>query len=133
MRTWHVYARYHNFGDYALGLGLRGLFEQHLGVPSVFELHDAHTSSFDANLVAELNATADLLLVGGGGLIRGHGDRWLFRMPDDVIPSVQVPMVFYGLGYNNFPGEPDISPAILENLRSLQERALGFSVRNDGT
>ena len=133
MRTWHVYTRYHNFGDYALGLGLRALFEQYFGEPSVFELHDAHTLSFDANLVAKLNTSADLLLVGGGGLIRGHGDRWLFQMPDAVISSVRVPMIFYGLGYNNFPDEPDISPAIVENLRRLQERALGFSVRNDGS
>ena len=39
MRTWHVYARHHNFGDYALGLGLRTLFEQYFAVPTVFELH----------------------------------------------------------------------------------------------
>lgn len=132
MRTWHVYARYHNFGDYALGLGLRALFEQHF-VPSVFELHDAHTSSFEAAHVDAVNSRADLLLVGGGGLIRGKGDRWLFQMPDAVIPRVRVPMIFYGLGYNNFPGEPDISPAIVDNLRRLQEHALAFSVRNDGS
>jgi len=133
MRTWHVYARHHNFGDYALGLGLRNIFEAYFPRPMIFELVDVHSLVFDAATVARLNASAQLMLVGGGGLIRGRGDQWLFKLPAAQLLDIAVPIVCYGLGYNNFPSEPEVGPQVIENLRALQAQALGFSVRNDGT
>ncbi len=133
MNAWHVYARYNNFGDYALGVGLRNVLDRHFKPGLIFKLYDAHEIVFDDWPVQQLNSTANMLLVGGGGLIHGTGGEWLFRMRNHVVDKVRVPMVFYGLGYNLFPNEPSIGQPIIDNLKLLQERAISFTVRNDGT
>ena len=134
MNVWHVYARYYNFGDYALGIGLRNLFTRYFDPELLFKVFDVHTLHFDERVLDNLNASADLLLVGGGGLIHGFaGDKWMFRMPEELVPKMKVPCIVYGLGYNQFRGEGDIHPRIIENLKLLSRKCLSFSVRNDGS
>lgn len=134
MNVWHVYARYYNFGDYALGVGIRNLFSKYFSSSLLFKLFDTHTLEFNEILLEEMNSTADLLLVGGGGLIHGFaGTKWMFKMPDQLINKVKVPSIIYGVGYNQFRGEPELSPEIIKNLRLLQEHFDSFTVRNDGS
>ncbi|GAM08928.1 polysaccharide pyruvyl transferase [Geobacter sp. OR-1] len=134
MNVWHVYARYYNFGDYALGVGVRNLFLKYYNSEILFKLKDVHSLVFDENTVDQLNSSADMLLVGGGGLIHGFaGDKWMLKIPDRLIPKIRVPLIIYGVGYNQFRGEGDIHPRIVENIRRLQEHCLSFSVRNDGS
>lgn len=134
MNAWHVYARYYNFGDYALGIGVRNLFSKYFNPEMLFKLNDVHSLVFDENTVEQLNSSADLLLVGGGGLIHGFaGDKWMLRIPDELIPKIKIPFIVYGVGYNQFRGEGDIHPLIVENIRNIQENCLSFSVRNDGS
>ena len=135
MNVWHVYARYYNFGDYALGVGVRNIFTKYSRYQCLFKLFDTHTTVFNASRIRELNDTADMLLVGGGGLIhtcRGR-NSWMFQMHTNLVRCLRVPTIFYALGYNVFPGEADVSTAVLDNLRALKEKAVSFSVRNDGS
>jgi len=46
MNAWHVYARYYNIGDYALGLGVRNVFARWFNGALVFKTHDTHTLIF---------------------------------------------------------------------------------------
>lgn len=134
MNVWHVYARYYNFGDYALGIGLRNLFLKNFSAQMLFKLQDVHSLVFDENTIEQLNSSADMLLVGGGGLIHGFaGDKWMLRIPDELIRKIQIPFIVYGVGYNQFRGEGDIHPRIVENILRIQEHCLSFSVRNDGS
>jgi polysaccharide pyruvyl transferase WcaK-like protein len=134
MNAWHVYARYYNLGDYALGLGVRNVFARWFSPKLLFKMKDVHSLVFTRQVVRELNNTADLLLVGGGGLIHElFTDDWLFKMPDDVIPELEIPAIFFGLGYNRFKAERDLGPKTLKNLKLLQQKALSFSVRSDGS
>lgn len=134
MNAWHVYARYYNFGDYALGIGVRNLFLKHYNAQLLFKLHDVHSLVFDDNTIEQINNSADLLLVGGGGLIHGFaGDKWMLRIPDELIQKIKIPFIVYGVGYNQFRNEGDIHASIVNNIRQLQEHCLSFSVRNDGS
>ena len=136
MNAWHIYARYYNFGDCALGVGVRNVFCKYSKLNCLFKLVDTHDLEVDEKFVARLNESADLLLVGGGGLLygpRGRRDRWMFNLPTRLVTTVRVPMIFYSLGYNVFPGQADLGPEALENIRALQEHAVSFSVRNDGS
>ena len=133
MNIWHFYARYYNFGDYALGVGMRNILTRYCRDNYIFKLFDTHGFSFDIKTIDTVNASADLLLVGGGGLIHEFRGKWLFALPDILIPRLEVPVIFYGLGYNAFPGQPDISRKIITNIKRLQEKAISFSVRDDGS
>ena len=45
LKVWHIYARTYNFGDHALGIGVRRLFRDALqkhGYEVVFEVVDTH-------------------------------------------------------------------------------------------
>jgi polysaccharide pyruvyl transferase WcaK-like protein len=133
MNAWHFHARYYNFGDYALAVGLRNVFSRWFSEALIYKTFDTHSVVFTRPLVGSLNETADLLLVGGGGLIHEFGGQWLFHMPTGLIPDLCVPMIFYGLGYNAFRGDGGLSPAVIENIMALRAKALSFSVRNDGS
>ena len=133
MNAWHVYARYYNFGDYGLGIGVRNLFQRYFDPDLLFKLFDTHDLEFDRRLVRKMNSEADLLLLGGGGLINEFRGRWMFHMPDRMIRAARVPIVVYGIGYNQFRGQEQIHSALVANVRCLQENAAAFSVRNDGS
>jgi len=134
MNVWHVYARYYNFGDYALGVGVRNLFLKYFNSEMLFKLKDVHSLVFDENTIEQLNSTSDMVLVGGGGLIHGFaGDKWMLKIPDKLIPRIKTPIIVYGVGYNQFRGEGDIHPRIVNNIKRLKEYSLSFSVRNDGS
>lgn len=133
MNVWHFSARYYNFGDYALALGMRNIFCKWFSDRLIFKTFDTHDFAFDRFSLRHLNDTADLLLVGGGGLIHEFGGRWLFQMPTPLVRQLRVPAIFYGLGYNAFRGQPDIGRGVIANIRALQAKAISFSVRNDGS
>jgi polysaccharide pyruvyl transferase WcaK-like protein len=133
MNVWHLYARYYNFGDHGLGFGLRNVMARYFSDRLIFKTLDCHDTTLDATTIAKANRGADLLLIGGGGLIHEFNGKWLFDLPDALIPTVNVSMIFYGLGYNAFRGEKGIGPGVMENLRNLQAKAVSFSVRNDGS
>ncbi len=66
MNVCHVYARYYNFGDYALGIGVRNIFMKYFSSKLLFKLYDVHSLIFDENFIDQMNNSADMLLVGGG-------------------------------------------------------------------
>ena len=132
INIWHIYARYFNFGDHALGVGLRNILLKYFKKNLLFKSIDIHTLDIDEVFISQMNEDADLMLVGGGGLIHGFaGDKWMLHLPDELIQTIKVPIVCYGLGYNQFREESDLSPEILNNLKLLKEKAFAFSVRND--
>lgn len=133
MDVWHTYARYYNFGDHALGVGMRNIMARYFSNRAIFRTYDCHRTYFGTQLISEMNRASDLLLVGGGGLIFQYKGKWLFNMPDAMISAVEAPMIFYGLGYNVFRGEEPAGPEVLGNIKLLQSKAVSFSVRNDGS
>ena len=94
---------------------------------------------YDQALVDKINASCDLLLVGGGGMLDGgRGDRNAgmgFDLPYDLLLKITVPVVFYAVGFNLFDKQ------IYWNLDKLRrhikyvaaQSKMIFSVRNDGS
>lgn len=133
IRVMHAFARFYNFGDNALAYGVQSIFMRYFRPDLRFVSADVHSEIFDSVMADRINATADLLLVGGGGLIHTAGNEfWLVNMDAAAAENIRVPMLFYGLGYNNFGPDP-LCPAAIENIKMLAEKSIGFSVRNDGS
>ncbi|MVB10067.1 Polysaccharide pyruvyl transferase [Caprobacter fermentans] len=130
----HAYARYFNFGDHALGLGVRRAFTKYFFEKCRFEIMDIHRTAMTRYEIDALNHRADLLLVGGGGLIHSADNKhWLFNLDNGLIDYLKCPTVFYALGYNQYYGQDSLTGKndIELNLAALKAKALSFSVRND--
>jgi polysaccharide pyruvyl transferase WcaK-like protein len=108
----------------------------------VFKPIDVHSLEIDARMVEEINAMADMVLVGGGGLIHSVGrdkllnpiperDAWMLRLPDELVSQIQVPLVLFALGFNEFRRDAGLHPDILRNLQLIKAHALDFTTRTD--
>ena len=129
----HAYAKNYNFGDNALAYGVKNIFLNYYDKEIHFENIDVHTTNFDVDTINKLNETYDMLLVGGGGLIQADEGKYiLFNMKQKEAGMVKIPMLFYGLGYNDGAGMR-LHPDIVSNLKFLQAKAKGFTLRNDGS
>lgn len=135
MKIWHIYARHYNFGDHALGLATRSLFRQHFASDAIFETVDTHKLWIDTRKVDEINRDADLVLVGGGGLIHTFaldGRAWMFHLPTNLVTSIAPRLGVFGVGFNQFRTESQqLRPSVCRNLGAIQKHALFLSVRND--
>lgn len=130
----HAYAKHYNFGDNALAYGVKNMISKYLTPDARYENIDVHTTIFNKNVISNINK-ANLFLVGGGGLIdtfTTENKYWLFNLEDKDIHFLKTPLVFYGLGYNNFENV-NLNKKTIKNLKNLINKSISFSVRNDGT
>ncbi len=141
-RVWHVGAWNRNIGDWALALAMhRQLNEQasERGLHLCFSLVDSQRTRFHPALVDQMNDEADLVLVGGGGLIFHRPEDqsvsgWSFNIAPADLQRLRPPVAVYGVGYNRFAYDDGGFPETTgPHLRQLQAKAALFSVRNQGT
>lgn len=130
IRVCHAYARFYNFGDNALAYGVKNVFQKYFSPYTRYMNSDVHSTIYNRRKINEINSVADLFLVGGGGLIHSKDKYWMFNMANIDIQRVRCPMVFYGLGYNNF-STYELNTKIKKNIQKIAKKSLAFSVRND--
>lgn len=100
---------------------------------------DCQKTMLHPALIDEFNAKADLLLVGGGGMVfhRPEDDShsgWQFNVRQEDLDDIKVPLVIYGIGFNQFYyDDHGFEPRLNGHLRATQDKAALFSVRNRGT
>ena len=124
------------------------------GVRDAFEERFSHCSWEDVNLpefhgignnpqksiekFKEIEAKNDVLVVGGCGLIEGnsaskHDTKWKLPFNDEVLSSLEIPIIVCGIGYNQFRGQKPLTKQGISSLDALIRKSKLFSVRNDGT
>ncbi|WP_299615496.1 polysaccharide pyruvyl transferase family protein [Pelagibius sp.] len=138
-RIYHVGGWHRNYGDFALQLGemrmLRAASEESLEFIPI----NCQTTRFHRDLITLINDDADLLLVGGGGMVfhRPEDDSqsgWQFNISQEDLERLTVPLVVYGIGFNKFYfDDRGFKPQMNEHLQATQAKAALFSVRNQGT
>ena len=137
LKVWHIYARTYNFGDHALGIGVRRLFRKAFrekGMELIFEVVDTHRFYTHSHDVRTWNNEGDLILVGGGGLLHcWDGLHWMCHFPSRLISGLKIPLCVFGVGYNQFPSQGRLSWCVRRNIKRIMEKSIGFSVRNDGS
>jgi polysaccharide pyruvyl transferase WcaK-like protein len=137
----HIASHTTNIGDGALIKGIQSTLTEDLNAEINFINHctwdftNYGTRVFDRNYVDWLNDNCEMLIIGGGGMIGGRQKQTSgINLPilPGVLKYLKVPVVFYALGHNLFPGQK------LENAESLKKLILDvreinglFSVRND--
>jgi hypothetical protein len=73
MRVMHTYCLNYNFGDYALGFGVKNMLRNIFNVSYIAETN-LQGQIFDDYFINIVNENYDLLVIGGGGII--HGAHW---------------------------------------------------------
>lgn len=135
MKVWHIFARHYNFGDHALGLATRNLFRKYFYDKLIFKYIDTHQYWIDIGEVDRMNRDADLILIGGGGLIHTfdlNGKAWMFHLPSRLINKIRSRLILFAVGFNQFRTQSKtLHQSVIDNLLAIQKHALAFSVRND--
>lgn len=133
MRIMHTYCLNHNIGDYALGIGVKNLLRQYLPVTLIAETNLQGTVFNEYFINEVINKKYDLLVVGGGGIIHGKHwpNGWFWLIKEELIKTIKIPFIVYGVGYNYFKDEGGIPEIGKSHLKETMKRAAYFSVRND--
>lgn len=128
-----------NYGDFALLYGEMEALRAVSPEPLNFVPVNCQEIRFHADFINEVNRRADLLIIGGGGLVFHRPDDeslsgWQFNIAEKDLGRLSVPMAVYAIGYNMFPLDKEgFKPQMDSHLRATQDRAELFSVRNRGT
>jgi polysaccharide pyruvyl transferase WcaK-like protein len=145
LRVLHAATHGHNIGDGALVAGMHATIEEDLGTRLEVTPIDVLGCKLRGrrNMLTESEAAClrgkiDLVLVGGGGMIEGGKGNYLsglnFNFDPDLIDVLDVPWVFYALGFNQFRHTLFLHRGRLRRvLEHVERRGLLFSVRNDGS
>lgn len=135
MKILHTYCLNYNIGDYALGIGLKNLLRENLEVSLIAETN-IQGREFNKYYIEEVvNKRYDLLVIGGGGIIHGAHwpNGWFWLIDVDLIKSIKIPFIVYGVGYNYWEEEGGIPDKGIKHLKETVKHSSYFSVRNDGS
>lgn len=135
MKVLHTYCLNYNIGDYALGIGLKNLLRHNINIDYIGNTN-LQGREFDKYYINEVvNKKYDLLVIGGGGIIHGAHwpNGWFWLIDKDLIKTIKIPFIVYGVGYNYWTEEGGIPQRGIEHLLETYKFAKHFSVRNDGS
>jgi polysaccharide pyruvyl transferase WcaK-like protein len=138
-------ANYHstNIGNGALISGTERVLREDLGAdltfaPAAWDDYTFGLKPFDEAFVHLVNATDGLIV---GGMVTLNGRPYLkntgmrFDLPLELWSRIVRPIVFYGISYRVWPGQPYHNLDALKRAMDhvLTSPTILFSVRNDGT
>lgn len=128
-----------NAGDTVLFVETRRVIETLIGTPVEWRLLNLWEPVTEA-LVADLNQTADLIVIGGGGVFlrdqtgaEASVSGWQWNCSVESLRQLRVPLALFGVGYNRFRDQPDFDPVFTHHLNLLAERSIFLGLRNHGS
>jgi polysaccharide pyruvyl transferase WcaK-like protein len=118
-----------NIGEIAIAHSIRDMLHSRLKISTytpteVTKLKTRQNSEF----IRTLNHH-DLCIVGGGGLYH----KYFLPMNAQLIKSIEIPIVLYGIGYIRNLGDRGLNGGQVESIRLLNKRAKLTSVRDECT
>lgn len=138
-RICHVGAWGHNYGDRAIQRAMRDTFDDLSPDPLDWWYLNCQETVFTAEVVDQVNENADLLIVGGGGLLWDKPELnspsgWQWQITEKEIARINVPFVLYALGWTQFPyNDPTGRAPMIQTLHAATEHAALTAARNDQT
>ncbi|MEQ8456427.1 MAG: polysaccharide pyruvyl transferase family protein [Sandaracinaceae bacterium] len=131
-----------NLGDQAIFAGWLRVFGDAVdaaGLDVIVDQSFIYDLPFREETIATINQSYDLLVMGGGGFLYHRGadksaSGWGFDIPEELIPSLEVPFAIYSTGYNYRAFAPEHFPAhTASHVRATVKHAAHFSVREHGS
>jgi polysaccharide pyruvyl transferase WcaK-like protein len=134
-----------NFGDKALFPVVRDAFrvlggaDAAGGTPNfTFTSAAALRREVDEAAVARINAAADAVVIGGGGLFLQDTNPnrlsgWQWKISPEALAALDVPLIVYALGDNRFPGQPEFDELMRSHVGQVLDQSVFFGLRNTGS
>lgn len=129
-----------NYGDKALFPVVRDAFRVFGGAEGTLDFTSAAAlrREVDAKLVERINASADAVVIGGGGLFLQDTNPnrlsgWQWKISAEVLAALEVPLIVYALGDNRFPGQPEFDELMRGHVGQVLEQSVFFGLRNSGS
>lgn len=129
-----------NYGDMALAYAMHSMFVRRFGPVHIVPIDLKQGTVITPEFVEQINNVGDMLVIGGGGLLMpGDGHRtvsgWQFNITEKALESLNVPLVAYAIGYNEFPyNKPiEMDEAAWRHVKLTAHKAALFSVRDTST
>jgi hypothetical protein len=130
---------YGNYGDTLLFEAVRQTFEG-FGGRDGFEVYDTRPlrNAVGPRLVDMINAEADAVVLGGGGLFLSDTNPnrrsgWQWNISLDQLRRLEKPLIVFAVGNNRFYGQPDFADPFREHLALTVEKSVFFGLRNQGS
>ncbi|GAA1552629.1 polysaccharide pyruvyl transferase family protein [Brevibacterium picturae] len=131
-----------NYGDKALFPVVRDAFRV-LGPGGAdggvdFTSAAALRREVDTALVERINARADAVVIGGGGLFLQDTNPnrlsgWQWKISAEALAAIEVPLIIYALGDNRFPGQPEFDELMRSHVGQVLDQSVFFGLRNTGS
>ena len=107
-----------NLGDEAIRIAMHDMFNElapEYGLDLHWNVIDCQATVFTPEVIEDVNRNADMLLIGGGGLLWDKPELkspsgWQFQIETEHIDLIEVPIVCYALGWNVFPYNDSLNP-----------------------
>ncbi|MCU4299144.1 hypothetical protein D3I60_19045 [Brevibacterium permense] len=134
-----------NFGDKVLFPVVRDAFRVLGGTDAVrgkpnftFASAAALRREVDEAAVSRINATADAVVIGGGGLFLQDTNPnrlsgWQWKISAEALGALEVPLIVYALGDNRFPGQPEFDDLMRSHVSQVLDQSAFFGLRNTGS
>ncbi|GAA1933606.1 hypothetical protein GCM10009689_11500 [Brevibacterium antiquum] len=92
----------------------------------------------DTALVERINARADAVVIGGGGLFLQDTNPnrlsgWQWNISAEALAAIEVPLIIYALGDNRFPGQPQFDELMRSHVSQVLDQSVFFGLRNTGS
>ncbi|MEP0144400.1 MAG: polysaccharide pyruvyl transferase family protein [Erythrobacter sp.] len=125
-----------NAGDTVLFDVLQKLLSSHFG-PLSFRNSALRAKVTDQD-VARINAAAQAVLVGGGGLLIEDSNPnaesgWQWRISEDHLARIDKPLILFAIGYNLFRTDKPPSQRMVDHVEKTMDKSVFFGMRNHGS
>lgn len=132
----HVSAfNYGNAGDVILPIALHDIWNKN--VKSLKWDNISVYPQVTDQLVAEINKSKGLVIGGGGLFLKDTNANnisgWQWPCSIEMLDKIEVPVIFYAVGYNRFRGQEEFDEIFTDNLRAFVEKSQYMGIRNSGS
>lgn len=132
----HVSAfNYGNAGDVMLPIALHDIWNR--DAKSIKWDNQSVYPKVDQELVDKINKTKGLIIGGGGLFLKDTNANkisgWQWPCSIEMLEKIDVPIVFYAVGYNRFRGQEEFDDFFTDNLRAFVEKSAYMGIRNSGS
>lgn len=130
---WHLGQWSNNYGSMAIQRAFKDSLKERTTDNLEFVYLDADKVVVSRDLVAKMNAEADLLLIGSGALILNRPDNitgWQLNLQEDALEDINIPIAVYGIGMGLLDNYDAFDmPKVESSLDKLKAKSGFFSFR----
>jgi polysaccharide pyruvyl transferase WcaK-like protein len=132
-----IFGKYRNIGDRILYDKIEKLFDIYIDRSNIWYNRIA-LGEISFLEVLLINKYCSMLIVGGHGLLmpesnKNNNSGWGFNIKTKNLKKINVPIVFFAIGYNVFRNKEKFIPNFKDHINECVRKSIFFGLRNYGS